>query len=325
MSLTAIKRRLFMKTQRTFLGVLNLLAVLLTIQFGGATALAQTFNVIEDFSTAGAGSGPQGDLILSGGVLYGSTKYGGAGSGFNQPGYGTIYEVNTNGTGYMVLKSFQTTNTDGYYPEAGLTLASGVLYGTTAAGGSSGRGTVFKMNADGTGYGVLKHFLVTDGYAPFGGVALSGATLFGTTVGGGSGNNGTIFKVNTNGTGFAVLTNFPAYPGSPPYTNNFGDAPYTGLTLSGSVLYGTAKFGGTGGNGVVFKIEHGRFRLHRAEALSRYGLQRQRLYQQRRRKSGGESDGVRQRALWDNVCRGQRRLWHGVQGQHRWHGLYHAV
>jgi uncharacterized repeat protein (TIGR03803 family) len=55
--------------------------------------------------------------------------------------------MNTDGTGYTVLKSF--TNNDG--PNAGLILSGGTLYGTTYMGGSSGDGTVFKMNTNGTG------------------------------------------------------------------------------------------------------------------------------------------------------------------------------
>src|SRR5258707_3059860 len=55
------------------------------------------------------------------------------------------------------------TNSDGAYPFAGLiTNSSGnILYGTTAYGGSSGNGTVFAVNTDGTGFTNLHNFMAT--------------------------------------------------------------------------------------------------------------------------------------------------------------------
>ena len=47
-----------------------------------------------------------------------------------------------------------------------LVLSGGTLYGTTYLGGSSDKGTVFKVNTDGTGYTVLKSFTGSDGASP---------------------------------------------------------------------------------------------------------------------------------------------------------------
>src|SRR6266498_3470044 len=47
----------------------------------------------------------------------------------------TVFKVNTDGTGYAVLKSF--TRSDVAAPFAGLVLSDGTLYGTTYFGGSS--------------------------------------------------------------------------------------------------------------------------------------------------------------------------------------------
>ena len=55
-----------------------------------------------------------------------------------------------------------------------------------------------------------------------------------------------MFKVNTDGTGFAVLKNFSGIDGAVYYAR---------LTLSGSVLYGTTREGGSLGEGTVFKID----------------------------------------------------------------------
>jgi len=89
---------------------------------------------------------------LSDGVLYGTTKYGGNG------GSGTVFRLNTNGTGFAALYSFTTTdvvtgtNRDGAHPVSGLILAGGVLYGTASAGGTAGNGTA--------GYGTVFSLLV---------------------------------------------------------------------------------------------------------------------------------------------------------------------
>src|SRR5205814_591137 len=96
------------------------------------------------------GANPFG-VVLTGSVLYGTTLYGGISNN------GTIYKINTDGTGYTVLKRF--AGSDGANPAfATLILSGSVLHGATLYGGSSGYGTVFKMNTDGTGYSVLKNF-----------------------------------------------------------------------------------------------------------------------------------------------------------------------
>jgi uncharacterized repeat protein (TIGR03803 family) len=152
------------------------------------------------------GAFPQAGLILSGNALYGTAYAGGS------SGYGTVFRVNTDGTGFTNLHNFTElsgifrTNSDGAYPSAGLILSDNTLYGTASHGGSSGRGTVFKVNTDGTGFTTLHSFKVTSGGHPFGinddgaypiaGLILSGNTLYGTTYGGGSSGNGTVFSLS---------------------------------------------------------------------------------------------------------------------------------
>src|SRR5207247_5521537 len=134
------------------------------------------------------------------------------------------------------------TGSDGYFPSAGLALSGSTLYGTTVGGGSSGSGTVFKVNTDGTGFSVVKSFTGWDGANPQAALVLSDSTLYGTTYsGGGSGypdtlGNGTVFKVNTDGTGYIVLKNFMGDDGAYPSAR---------LVLSGSTLYGTTDQGGS--------------------------------------------------------------------------------
>src|SRR5262249_11565061 len=149
---------------------------------------------------------PQAGLTLSGGVLYGTTHSGGSSNS------GTVFKVNTDGTSYSVLKSFSEatydistgfyTNDDGANPRASLTLSGNVLYGTTYAGSSSGAGTIFKVNTDGTDYTVLRQCNFNDGCFPSAGLILLGSVLYGATSQcGGSSGVGVLFKLNTDGSG----------------------------------------------------------------------------------------------------------------------------
>jgi uncharacterized repeat protein (TIGR03803 family) len=219
------------------------------------------FTVLHHFTATPArtnsdGINPQAGLILSGNTLYGTTWQGGSG------GWGTVFAVNTNGTGFSTLHAF-TGGSDGSWPMAGLILSGNTLYGTAYSGGSSGNGTVFAVNPDSTGFTNLYGFSQlsgpypgtnSDGAGPVAGLILSGNTLYGTTLKGGSSGNGTVFAVNTDGTDFRNLYNFTALSSSYPYTNRDGALPYGGLILSGNTLYGTAYKGGSSGKGTVFSL-----------------------------------------------------------------------
>ena len=105
------------------------------------------------------GANPQAGLIQSGNALYGTAYSGGS------SGQGTVFTVNTNGSSFRVLRdSFAATDTstltniDGANPHAGLVLSGNTLYGTAQNGGSSGDGTLFKLNSDGTGFTTLYNF-----------------------------------------------------------------------------------------------------------------------------------------------------------------------
>ena len=201
------------------------------------------------------GSYPSAGLTVSGNTLYGTTSQGGTSL------VGTVFRVNTDGTGYTNLHSFISlpynypisTNDDGAYPQTILALDGGRLYGTTPRGGTLGNGTVFAVNTDGTGFSVLHHFISSEGYDSRGGLILSGNTLYGTTTDSSPG-TGTIFKVNTNGMGFTVLHRFANIPNYPsPSTNSDGGEPFGTLILSSNTLYGTTLIGGKG-YGTVFAV-----------------------------------------------------------------------
>jgi len=95
-------------------------------------------------------------LILSGNTLYGTTAFGGGsdaptplGTDSRAEGSGTVFALNTDGTGFTTLHSFTLTspytNGDGANPSGGLVLSGNTLYGTTGVGGRYGSGTVFSI------------------------------------------------------------------------------------------------------------------------------------------------------------------------------------
>jgi uncharacterized repeat protein (TIGR03803 family) len=138
-----------------------------TTLFGGARDQGTIFKVNIDgtgFSTLhyfsetsdnslGVSTNSDGEPI-AGLIVSGDTLYGTAGGG-GRWGSGTVFKVNTDGTGFTTLHSFSeaigsgssvlVTNSDGAFPEAGLTLSGNILYGTTSTGGSAGSGTVFSL------------------------------------------------------------------------------------------------------------------------------------------------------------------------------------
>jgi len=119
------------------------------------------------------------------------------------------------------------------------------LYGTTRYGGTNGSGSVFKLNADGTGF--TNFYSFTNNFhseTPIAALTVSGGTLYGTTPQGGTAGYGSVFKINNDGSGF---TNIYSFNGTD------GNIPTAGLVLSGNTLYGTTQ-DGEGGAGNLFQV-----------------------------------------------------------------------
>lgn len=225
---------------------------------------AQMLTTLHSFTNSPDGAFPQYDnLILSGSTLYGTASQGG------NAGNGTVFAINTDGTGFTNLYNFtastydnntgRQTNSDGSGPVAGLILSGNNLYGTAVYGGTYAEGSVFAVSTDGTVFTNLHSFVgyPEEGANPYGGLVLSGNTLFGTTGEGGTNGEGTVFAVNTDGTGFTNLyqflsNNYNSMTGGS--TNGSGANPIGGLVLSGNTLYGTTEYGGISGWGAVFAI-----------------------------------------------------------------------
>jgi uncharacterized repeat protein (TIGR03803 family) len=145
-----------------------------------------------------------------------------------------------------LLCSFQG-GSDGRNPYGGLTYQDGTLYGTTAEGGTFGKGTVFSIEPALGTKTVLYCFKDSpDGIFSYDGVISVGAALYGTTNLGGASNDGTVFVINLQTGVETVLHSFAG--------GDDGANPYGGLIYQGGWVYGTTFAGGASGAGTVFKV-----------------------------------------------------------------------
>ena len=226
---------------------LSLLAVGVWVALANP-AVAQTVRTLYRFAGGMDGSNPYGGLIADAeGNLYGTTAYGGSSNCESGLGCGTVFKLDKTGKGKeTVLYSF-TGGTDGANPYAGLIRdADGNLYGTTAFGGSSNAGTVFRLDATGKET-VLYSFSGVDGENPYASLIRDAAgNLYGTTFRGGESGLGTVFKLDGAGNE-TVLHSFNGADGQNPYADLTRDA-------EGN-LYGTTNYGGDSNLGTVFKLD----------------------------------------------------------------------
>jgi len=198
----------------------------------------------------GGNSYPVGGLVLSGSTLFGIGS--------------SVFAINTNGTGYTNLLNLVSAydSSTGYNPVGGLAVSGNTLYGTTWYGGPYDEGVIFSVATNGASHGILYAFTQPTynpyainyaGIFPSARLICPAGTLYGTAEQGGSYGGGTVFSVVTNQPGsYTVLHDFtaPAVNG----TNIDGYAPFSGLVLSGTNLYGTTQGGGTNGYGTVFVV-----------------------------------------------------------------------
>src|SRR5579875_1534146 len=180
--------------------------------------------------------------------LYGTTSTGGPACD------GTLFTLAPDGSHFHLLHAF--SGPDGALPYAGpLPSKNGWLYGVTDEGGPYGKGVVYRIREDGTGFQVLHSFGGKDGAYPLlvELVEGEGGWLYGVTSGGGVYGNGVVFGVKEDGSGYRVLHEFSAEDGLG--RNGDGSHPYGGLVLGlGGWLYGETYGGGGYGVGVVFSV-----------------------------------------------------------------------
>jgi uncharacterized repeat protein (TIGR03803 family) len=235
--------------------------LLVTALFLNATnASALVFSNLYNFSADNVNDSNPASIVITnndgansaGFVLLGDTIYGTAGGGGSN-GFGTAFRVNTDGTHFTNLFTFNRGTFDpatvtypdstGANPNPGLILISNTLYGTTFSGGVNDAGSVFKINTDGSGFALLHAFNFTDGQGPSAGFALYSNVLYSTAVGGGTNQDGTIFKINLSDLSFATVYEF---------TNQIN--PYGGVVVSSNTIYGFGEYGGPSLNGIVYRV-----------------------------------------------------------------------
>jgi uncharacterized repeat protein (TIGR03803 family) len=219
------------------------------------TTIGTAYQILHQFGvTYNDAAVPIAPLIAGhDGALYGTTADGGNSNAFA----GTVFKLNTDGSGYAVLHSFSFG--EGYNPRTALIQGTdGGLYGTTSYGGNYDAGVVYRLAPDGSNYRELYSFPTTDGantgsiLAPSALVQGLDGALYGTTAYGGITNAsatngfGTVFKLSTNGLDYTVLHTFSGEDGRNPQAG----------VVSGNdgALYGTTPNGGYLDAGVVFKL-----------------------------------------------------------------------
>jgi uncharacterized repeat protein (TIGR03803 family) len=219
--------------------------------------------------------------------LYGLTANGG-GSGF-----GVLYTILSNDSGFQVLHSFGG-GAAGARPYGGLTIAGTKLYGTTKDGGSSGMGTIFSFDTLSLTFQKVADFTGSNGAGPQGDLTYYNGKLYGLAPLGGVNNGGTVFAFDPVAGVLTDLFNLNMSTGTNPYGNmtvfndklyfvasyggtalggaiavfdpvagtvndlyNFPNLtyPHSGMVVLNNLLYGTEVWGGPGTGGIIFSFD----------------------------------------------------------------------
>jgi uncharacterized repeat protein (TIGR03803 family) len=218
---------------------------------GALVGAAQTFTDLHDFSGPD-GNLPVGGLVISDGQLYGVTQSGGSANS------GVIYKMDFNGNNFSIIHNLDVNNyMDGQNPQTGMTLANGMLYGTTAGDQADGAGYLFSLNGDGTGFastpeGALRPNPKAGQIWYTAGLAVTDNVMYGiSSFGGDTGYYGSIFRASTD---LLTWTNFYSFTALSAGKNKDGANPRCTPILLGNTLYGTAELGGANGVGTLFSI-----------------------------------------------------------------------
>jgi len=247
-------------------------------------ASAHKYKYHELYAFCSQANCPDGSLPYAGltmdqaGNLYGTTTGGGANAS------GTVFELVHEGPKKWKQRTLydfcsEANCTDGALPLSNLILdTSGNLYGTAASRGAHNSGVVFKLDPNASGkrwrYTDLYDFCTIpagdggceDGWAPSGNLTYEGADT-GAPYDGNAPLYGATRYGGDDGLGFGVV--FKLNPGKKDSPESVvsalcrqtncadGAQPWGGVIMSGGVLYGTTKGGGSNQpvpSGVVFRM-----------------------------------------------------------------------
>jgi uncharacterized repeat protein (TIGR03803 family) len=223
-----------------------------TTYYGGTAGYGTVFRInidgtcftnLHNFTNGLDGGNCGAAVILSGSTLYGVARSGGSSN------FGTVFSLQTDGTGFTTLYSF-TNGVDGQGPLNALMLSDGILYGNTSIL-EPDPGTLFELATNGNGFTVLHTFgtswTTPDGFAPNGPLILSCGTLYGTAFDAGTNGGGTLYSLTAEGANFTTLYPFGYAVG--------GHYPVGGVVLSGGMLYGITSEGGSNDCGTVYSVD----------------------------------------------------------------------
>lgn len=196
------------------------------------------FSVVYNFACATSGCSTYGAVVSDGVYLYGMTVGGGSGN------LGTAFRIKPDGSDFLKLMDM-TDDPNGAWGYASFVLDGTTLYGITNNGGEENRGTIFKIETDGSGYQKLLDFDNDNGAQPLGSLILVGTTLYGMAELGGVNYLGTLYQLETDGTNFTLLHEFDGV--------ETGSLPFGTLVYVNGALFGMTSGGGSNDVGVIFR------------------------------------------------------------------------
>jgi uncharacterized repeat protein (TIGR03803 family) len=208
-------------------------------------AAAAMETVLYSFPNSGTGD-PLGTLHFKNGSLCGT------GGGNYMYGDGQVFKLTNSGGAWNETTLLTFDGSNGSAPFTGpMPGPDGVFYGTTY--GAYNGGNVYALSKKGgkwVGSTIWAFGGAGDGTQPECDLVMDkSGNLYGTTYGGGTYNAGTVFELSkVNGVWTETLLH--SFRG-----NGDGVEPYAGLLMAGSgTFYGTTIYGGSYGNGTVFKL-----------------------------------------------------------------------
>ena len=200
-------------------------------------------------------------MLLIGDALVGAARQGGntdndADEGAQKDGNGTIFRVETSGSGYTVLQKFDGGEhcRDPTQPTPDFSRRPDALWHERGRR-KYRHGTLYEMRVDGAGFRILHHFDKSRGKEPHGTVVfddadtLLGMTRLGGTLADGTEGAGVIFRYDLTTGAYKVLHVFAKNAGDNGDTNDHGF-----LSPAGGYYYGTTELGGKHGQGVLFRL-----------------------------------------------------------------------
>jgi uncharacterized repeat protein (TIGR03803 family) len=156
-----------------------------------------------------------------------------------------VYSINSDGTGFTVLHSFDQDSSSPL-GDGSVISHDGLVYGTTRRGGDLGQGQLFRT--EGVTFTSLYSFAggtKSNGSNPESTPLLVDSTLYGFASEGPNG-LGMLYSVRTDGSGFTVLHAFNDYPD--------GNYPRGTPVHSNGTLFGVTYVGGVANDGTIFSI-----------------------------------------------------------------------